>query len=235
MGRLEERKSADQEKDKPKDSMINTLAYGVIILLLVGILGKGGNANDQEYAKYKAYVQQNTVEVDYDKLEKYADSHDNIAPDDSNTIPGTPDTNNQVFCNSDFIHDNGYLDKQVEMAKQNDDDNSTVWTITVNTENYRFTVLRKAPDGQWKPLCAFYCGIGEDTKKGIFTVQRKYAEYGGELFVTIYYDNGEQTQSINNLFLGYGGRYTDGDVVLDERSAHFIYDNIPEGTKVIIY
>jgi uncharacterized protein YjdB len=122
----------------------------------------------------------------------------------------------------------------------------TNYIIAVNTSTCRVGIF-KGSAGNWKLLKYWSCGPGASstpTVKGTFTVQsRGYSFgsgftcyywtqfYGNYLFHSILYYQG--TKKVKDSTLGK--KVSHGCVRLDIANAKWIYNNIPKGTKVIVY
>jgi len=125
------------------------------------------------------------------------------------------------------------------------------YVIKINKQANCVTVYRENAKGQLKPVKAFICSTGYATKHGTYSLGEKmrwhvldgpcYGQYctriyGGVLFHSVWYtgQNNPATLSISS-YNKLGTTASHGCVRLTVAGAKWIYDNVPSGTKVIIY
>lgn len=133
------------------------------------------------------------------------------------------------------------------IAKANNYASSTDWLILVDTTQNR-TVVFKEGGGSWTVQKYFICTTGawnSPTIRGQFTVASRGLSFGSGytcwywtqfkgnyLFHSVLYNPGSMT-SIQDGRLGINASH--GCVRLDINDAKWIYQNIPSGTKVVVY
>ena len=123
---------------------------------------------------------------------------------------------------------------------------ATAYLILVDTSQCRVSIYN-GKQGAWNSVQYYVCSPGKPstpTVKGIFTVQVKgryfdsgnsrcywYTQfYGNYLFhSTLYNKNGTIQDNRTGIPLSHGC------VRLEIQNAKWIYDNIPRGTKVVVY
>lgn len=133
-------------------------------------------------------------------------------------------------------------------AKTRGVSSDTNWLILTDTSGCRVGVFY-GTDGNWTAVKYLSCTPGKastPTVKGTFTVQGRGKSFGSDtytcwyytqfyhdyLFHSVIYNKGSMT-SIQDGRLGT--QLSHGCVRLDINEAKWIYDNIPNGTKVIVY
>lgn len=137
-------------------------------------------------------------------------------------------------------------DQRRMLQRLNGQSSRSRYIIGVDTVRCRVGIFQGSA-GNWKPLKWWACGPGKlstPTVKGSFTVQgRGYSFgsgftcyywtqfYGNYLFHSVTYRQG--TRQILDPTLGRPVSH--GCIRLDINNAKWIYDNIPRGTKVVIY
>ena len=125
---------------------------------------------------------------------------------------------------------------------------STRWLIMTDTSACQVGVY-SGSYGNWSRVALWSCGPGKPstpTVKGEFTIygrgksfgSRSYTcwyytqFYGNYLFHSVLYNRGSMTQIQDGTL---GKQVSHGCVRLDINNAKWLYDNIPNGTKVVIY
>jgi lipoprotein-anchoring transpeptidase ErfK/SrfK len=125
---------------------------------------------------------------------------------------------------------------------------ATSYEILVNRSTHLVSIY-KGYQGHWQRIHRYSCGDGKastPTVEGVFSViNRKpsfgsssytcwYATrfYGGYLFHSVLYYPGSKTR-IKDGRLGMGVSH--GCVRLAINNAKWIYENIPNGTRVVVY
>ncbi len=125
---------------------------------------------------------------------------------------------------------------------------STQWLIMTDTSACQVGVY-SGSYGNWKRVALWSCGPGKPstpTVKGEFTIYGRgksfgsrtytcwyYTQfYGNYLFHSVLYNHGSMTQIQDGTL---GKQVSHGCVRLDINNAKWLYDNIPNGTKVVIY
>lgn len=136
---------------------------------------------------------------------------------------------------------------QAMQSKANSYSSKTKYIIMVNCKTHKVGIY-KGKKGSWKNVKYWSCTTGKSstpTKKGVFTVKAKglafgsgytcwyYTQfYGNYLFHSVLYQPGSKTR-IKDGRLGISASH--GCVRLNINNAKWIYNNIPRGTKVVIY
>lgn len=125
------------------------------------------------------------------------------------------------------------------------------YLIKVNKQANCVTIYKKNVKGNYKPVKALICSTGYATKLGTYSLGEKmrwhvldgpcYGQYctriyGGVLFHSVWYTgyNDPSTLSISS-YNKLGTTASHGCVRLTVEGAKWIYDNVPSGTKVVIY
>ncbi|MCI8771962.1 MAG: L,D-transpeptidase [Lachnospiraceae bacterium] len=125
------------------------------------------------------------------------------------------------------------------------------YVIKINKQANCVTIYKENEKGQLKPVKALICSTGYATKLGTYSLGEKlrwhvldgpcYGQYctriyGGVLFHSVWYtgQNNPATLSISS-YNKLGTTASHGCVRLTVAGAKWIYDNVPSGTKVIIY
>lgn len=125
---------------------------------------------------------------------------------------------------------------------------STRWLIMTDTSACQVGVY-SGSYGNWSRVALWSCGPGKPstpTVKGEFTIYGRgksfgsryytcwyYTQfYGNYLFHSVLYNRGSMTQIQDGTL---GKQVSHGCVRLDINNAKWLYDNIPNGTKVVIY
>lgn len=125
------------------------------------------------------------------------------------------------------------------------------YLIKINKQANCVTIYRMNDNGKYKPVKALVCSTGYATKLGTYSLGEKlrwhvldgpcYGQYctriyGGVLFHSVWYtgQNDPSTLSISS-YNKLGTTASHGCVRLTVAGAKWIYDNVPSGTKVVIY
>ena len=133
--------------------------------------------------------------------------------------------------------------------KAQDYSSSTNYLILVNRSLHKVSIYRRS-EGMWSPIKKWYCGDGKSstpTIEGSFTVGIKMLYFdsgsarcwyatqfcGNYLFHSVLYYQNSWPSSVMDGRVGVGVSH--GCVRLQVDNAEWIYDNIPRGTKVIVY
>ena len=126
---------------------------------------------------------------------------------------------------------------------------STNYLILVNRSLHKVSIYRRS-EGMWSPIKKWYCGDGKSstpTIEGSFTVGIKMLYFdsgsarcwyatqfsGNYLFHSVLYYQNSWPSTVMDGRVGEGVSH--GCVRLQVDNAEWIYDNIPRGTKVIVY
>ena len=127
---------------------------------------------------------------------------------------------------------------------------STRYMIVLKLKEHKVRIYR-GKKGKWKRIHAFRCSVGAPstpTVKGTFTVGSRgryfntgsnmrcwyYTQfYGNYLFHSVLYDRSSSPRHVVNGRLG--ANISHGCVRMALGNAKWVYNNIPSGTKVIIY
>ena len=133
--------------------------------------------------------------------------------------------------------------------KAQDYDSSTNYLILVNKSLHKVCIYRW-DNGFWRRIRSCYCGDGKPstpTVEGNFSVGIKmlyfdsgsarcwYATqfYGNYLFHSVLYYQDFSPRYVMDGRVGVGVSH--GCVRMEIDNAHWIYNNIPRGTKVVVY
>ena len=133
--------------------------------------------------------------------------------------------------------------------KAQDYSSNTNYLILVNRSLHKVSIYRKS-EGLWSPVKKWYCGDGKSstpTIEGNFTVGIKMLYFdsgsarcwyatqfsGNYLFHSVLYYQNSWPSTVMDGRVGEGVSH--GCVRLQVDNAEWIYDNIPRGTKVIVY
>ena len=133
--------------------------------------------------------------------------------------------------------------------KAQDYSSNTNYLILVNRSLHKVSIYRRS-EGMWSPIKKWYCGDGKSstpTIEGNFTVGIKMLYFdsgsarcwyatqfcGNYLFHSVLYYQNSWPASVMDGRVGVGVSH--GCVRLQVDNAEWIYDNIPRGTKVIVY
>ncbi len=125
------------------------------------------------------------------------------------------------------------------------------YLIKVNKQASCVTIYKTDANGEYQPVKALICSAGWATKPGTYSLGEKmrwhvldgpcYGQYctriyGGVLFHSVWYtgQNNPSTLSVSS-YNKLGSLASHGCVRLTVAGAKWIYDNVPSGTKVVIY
>lgn len=125
------------------------------------------------------------------------------------------------------------------------------YLVKINKQANCVTIYRLNENGKYKPVKAMICSTGYATKTGTFSLGEKirwhvldgpcYGQYctriyGSVLFHSVWYSgqNDPSTLSVYS-YNKLGTTASHGCVRLTVADAKWIYDNVPSGTKVVIY
>ena len=160
---------------------------------------------------------------------------------------GTPGTTSNYYKNKPvYTPKPAALDAMSQNAQGRA--SSTKWLIMTDTSACQVGVY-SGSYGNWKRVALWSCGPGKPstpTVKGEFTIYGRgksfgsktytcwyYTQfYGNYLFHSVLYNHGSMTQIQDGTL---GKQVSHGCVRLDINNAKWLYDNIPNGTKVVIY
>ena len=128
---------------------------------------------------------------------------------------------------------------------------SKKYVVKINKSMNCVTIYEKKSSGKLKPVKAMICSTGSATPIGTFPLGEKmrwhtlmgpsYGQYcsrihGGILFHSVwYYRNGDPSSMSAKEYNKLGTTASHGCVRLMVADAKWIYDNVPSGSKVIIY
>lgn len=130
-------------------------------------------------------------------------------------------------------------------------DAASAYQIKINKQANCVTVYKQDSNGTYKPVKAIVCSTGYATKLGTYSLGQKmrwhtldgpcYGQYctriyGGVLFHSVWYtgQNNPATLSISS-YNKLGTTASHGCIRLTVADAKWIYNNVPSGSKVIIY
>lgn len=136
-------------------------------------------------------------------------------------------------------------------AAKTDASAASDYLVKINKQANCVTIYRKNAAGTYKPVKALICSTGYATKLGTYSLGEKmrwhvldgpcYGQYctriyGGVLFHSVWYSgqNNPATLSVSS-YNKLGTTASHGCVRLTVAGAKWIYDNVPSGTKVVIY
>ena len=134
---------------------------------------------------------------------------------------------------------------------QNSAQAASDYLVKINKQANCVTIYKLNAKGKYKPVKAMVCSTGYATKEGSFTLGEKirwhvldgpcYGQYctriyGSVLFHSVWYSgqNDPSTLSIYS-YNKLGTTASHGCVRLTVEDAKWIYDNVPSGTRVVIY
>ncbi|EKQ57000.1 MULTISPECIES: L,D-transpeptidase [unclassified Clostridium] len=123
---------------------------------------------------------------------------------------------------------------------------ATDYLIWVNLSNFKVNIY-KGSTNKWNLLHSYLCTIGKPstpTPKGTFTVGIKGLYFGvNKGYKCWYYTQFKGNYLFHSIIYNLDGsvrdgrlgmRLSDGCIRLAKENAKWIYDNIPQGTKVVI-
>lgn len=125
---------------------------------------------------------------------------------------------------------------------------STRWLIMTDTSACQVGVYSRSY-GNWSRVALWSCGPGKPstpTVKGEFTIYGRGKSFGSKTYTCWYYTQFYGNYLFHSVLYNHGsmskiqdgtlGRpVSHGCVRLDINNAKWLYDNIPNGTKVVIY
>ncbi len=227
------------------------IAAGLVSCLAIGGCAPSPQVQEQKEEKEIVYDKYISNESEYyDSLKESAQKAESVEQTEENTILGTPDEENSMRQNASWIYDERYTSMCAAKAQEHGSD--TDYFAYVDTTLYRATFLRKDSDGSWKTIAGFDCGIGAPenelgisdssrthTFSGVFKVDHKNEQLGGLKWWVCYIpcwteDGLDDGQGFHNLYLGYGGMYSNGCVRLTDVNSKWVYDNVPVGSTVVV-
>jgi len=139
-------------------------------------------------------------------------------------------------------------EEQAMLNKANQYGSNTKYIIIVNCSIHRVLICQGS-QGNWTPIQYWQCADGKastPTKKGVFTIQGKgksftsgnaichwYSQFSGNyLFHSVLYYKSNPTKLMDGRV---GVALSHGCVRLKIENAKWIFDNMPRGTKVVVY
>ena len=129
-------------------------------------------------------------------------------------------------------------------------DAASAYQIRINKQANCVTVYKQNSNGTYKPVKAIICSTGYATKLGTYSLGQKmrwhtlmgpcYGQYctriyGGVLFHSVWYTSQNPSTLSISSYNKLGITASHGCVRLTVADAKWIYDNVPSGSKVIIY
>lgn len=234
------------------------IAASLAICLAIGGCASSPQNQEQKEAKEIVYDKpadnetryyDNETEY-YDALKRLAQEAEAVEQTPQNTTLGTVDETNSSRQNASWVHDKRYTEMCAEKAQEYGSD--TDFFAYVDLALYRATFLRKSDSGSWMVVSGFDCGIGASekelgfsdsnethTRTGVFKVDHKNEQLGGLKWWVCYIpywteDGLDDGQGFHNLYLGYGGMYSNGCVRLSDVNSKWVFDNLPIGSTVVV-
>lgn len=147
---------------------------------------------------------------------------------------------------SSFRGEEKYIDNAIKYANSGDFSSNTKYFIWVDLKNFKVNIFTGSKDN-WKLLHSYLCTIGKKstpTPKGTFQIGIKGLYFGVEKgYKCWYYTQFKGNYLFHSIIYNLDGSVrdgrlgmalSDGCVRLEKVNAKWIYDNIPEGTKVYI-
>lgn len=139
-----------------------------------------------------------------------------------------------------------YAEEAINFVNSKDYTSSTSYLIWVDLKNFKVNVF-KGSKSSWLLVHSYLCTIGKastPTPKGTFTVGIKGLYFGVEKgYKCWYYTQFKGNYLFHSILYNLDGSIrdgrlgmalSDGCVRLAKENAKWIYDSIPQGTKVII-
>lgn len=129
-------------------------------------------------------------------------------------------------------------------------DAASAYQIRINKQANCVTVYKQNSNGTYKPVKAIICSTGYATKLGTYSLGQKmrwhtlmgpcYGQYctriyGGVLFHSVWYTSQNPSTLSISSYNKLGITASHGCVRLTVADAKWIYNNVPSGSKVIIY
>ncbi|MBR6402352.1 MAG: L,D-transpeptidase family protein [Eubacterium sp.] len=144
----------------------------------------------------------------------------------------------------DFGTDGAIEDPMLSKAQQYS--SSTKYLILVNRTDHKVAIYEGSVNN-WAQIKSFTCSDGESTPNGIFTIGVHIEHFGEDHGYTCWYASQISGNYLFHSVLYYpyskenimdgtlGARVSQGCIRLEINNAKWIYDNIPSGTKVVMY
>lgn len=137
------------------------------------------------------------------------------------------------------------------LSSKNSADAAGTYQIKINKTANCVTIYKQNKAGKYKAVKALVCSTGYATKTGTYSLGEKirwhvldgpcYGQYctriyGGVLFHSVWYTGKNNPATLSaSAYNKLGTIASHGCVRLTVAGAKWIYDNVPSGTKVIIY
>lgn len=147
---------------------------------------------------------------------------------------------------SAFRGEENYIEKTTKYVNSGNFSSNTKYFIFVDLKNFKVNIFTGYKNN-WKLLHSYLCTIGKKstpTPKGTFSVGIKGLYFGVERgYKCWYYTQFKGNYLFHSIIYNLDGSVrdgrlgmalSDGCVRLEKVNAKWIYDNIPEGTKVFI-
>lgn len=144
------------------------------------------------------------------------------------------------------LRQDDYKEKTLQFINSKNLSSNTKYLIGVDLSNFKVNVFT-GKTNEWKFLKSYLCTIGKPstpTPKGTFLIGIKGLYFGVEKgYKCWYYTQFKGNYLFHSIIYNLDGsirdgrlgmRLSDGCVRLLKENAKWIYDNIPEGTKVYI-
>lgn len=147
---------------------------------------------------------------------------------------------------SRIIKDDNYTEIALTYVNSNDFSSNTNYFIWVDLSNFKVNIYRGYKN-KWTLVQSYLCSIGTystPTPTGTFTIGIKGLSFGQEHgYICYYYTQFKGNYLFHSIIYNLDGSVRDprlgksisnGCIRLEKINAKWIYDNIPEGTKVYI-
>lgn len=147
---------------------------------------------------------------------------------------------------SSFRGEESYIENALKYVNSGDFSSNTKYFIWVDLKNFKVNIFIGSKSN-WRLLNSYLCTIGKKstpTPKGTFKVGIKGLYFGVEKgYKCWYYTQFKGNYLFHSIIYNLDGSVrdgrlgmalSDGCVRLEKINAKWIYDNIPEGTKVYI-
>lgn len=147
---------------------------------------------------------------------------------------------------SRVMKDDNYTETVLTYVNSSDFSSNTNYFIWVDLENYKVNIC-KGSKNKWTLVHSYICSIGKSstpTPKGTFTIGIKGLSFGEEHgYLCYYYTQFKGNYLFHSIIYNLDGSVRDprlgksisnGCIRLAKINAKWIYDNIPEDTKVYI-
>lgn len=145
-----------------------------------------------------------------------------------------------------FRGEGGYIENSTKFINSSGFSSNTKYFIWVDLKKFKVNIFTGSKNN-WRLLHSYLCTIGKKstpTPKGNFTVGIKGLYFGVEKgYKCWYYTQFKGNYLFHSIIYNLDGSVrdgrlgmalSDGCVRLEKINAKWIYDNIPEGTKVYI-